>query len=392
MTGQPPPRPTYPQQPGVGQSQSLQGQAPQMRPSQPDVRRPGGPPMPPPPPAPPARRGPPVWLWVLLSLLALLLLAAGGAFAYFRSLFGPAGGAPYTLEVQRGDTVAGIARELEGRDIVKNARVLRYVMDRSGAAGRLKEGAYDLNGQMTVEQVAQTLDGPARIPVVNVTIPEGRRIKDLPAIFQKAGFDPAAIASALNDTALSPYVAGKQPNLEGFVFPATYEFRPKDSAQAVVGKMVARMSQELTPERAAQAQALGLSVRDWVILASMVQAEAANNGEMPIIAGVFLNRLRDGMTLGSDPTVAYGLGKDLPELDRGAGDFTKDTPYSTYTREGLPAGPINNPGQPALLSVLNAQRKLPDGRDALYFLHARDGKIYVNHTYDEHLRDNELHR
>ena len=329
----------------------------------------------------------PLWARLLLGLIVLGLLAALGAFLYLRSLFGPAGGGTYTLEVQRGDTVAGIARELQEKGIVKNARVLRYVMDQSGAAGRLKEGAYDLSGTMTAEQVARTLDGPARIPVVNVTVPEGRRIQDLPEIFQKAGFDPAGIAAALKDTSLSPHAQGKQPNLEGFVFPATYEFRPKDSATEIVKKMVARMETEFTPENVAKARALGLSVRDWVILASMVQAEAANTGEMPVVAGVFLNRLRDGIKLGSDPTVAYGLGKDLPELDRSAGDFTKDTPYSTYTRSGLPAGPINNPGEAALLSVLKAQRQLADGRDALYFLHGLDGQIYVNHTYDEHLRD-----
>ena len=124
---------------------------------------------------------------------------------------------------------------------------------------------------------------------------------------------------------------------------------------------------------------------DW--LPGMVQAEAANDAEMPVIAGVFLNRLRDDIPLGSDPTVAYGLGKDLPELDRSAGDFTRDTPYSTYTRKGLPAGPINNPGQAALLAVLNPERKLADGRDAVYFLHGLDGKIYVNHDYAAHLRD-----
>ncbi|AXG99496.1 endolytic transglycosylase MltG [Deinococcus wulumuqiensis] len=338
-----------------------------------------------------SRRGLPLWAKLLLGLIVLGLLAALGAFAYFRSLFAPAGGPAYTLEVAPGATVPQIARELEDKKIVKSAQVLRYAMKQSGVAARLKEGAYDLSGQMTVDEVVKTLDGPARIPVVNVTVPEGRRIKDLPEIFGKAGFDAQAIATALNTPSLSQYANGKQPNLEGFVFPATYEFRPKDSATEVVKKMVARMETEFTPENVAGAQALGLSVRDWVILGSMVQAEAANNGEMPIIAGVFLNRLRDGIALGSDPTVAYGLGKDLPELDRSAGDFTKDTPYSTYTRQGLPAGPINNPGQAALLSVLNAERKLPDGRDALYFLHA-GGKIYVNHTYAEHLRDNDLYR
>lgn len=337
-------------------------------------------------------QGTPSWLKILLGLLVVLLLISLGIFMYIRGLFGAAGGGPYTLEVKPGDTVGAVARNLEEHGIVKNARVLRYVMDKNGTANKLKEGAYDFNGKMTVQQVSDVLAGPARIPVVNVTIPEGKRIKDLPEIFQKAGFDGKAIAAELNNTALSPYIKGQQPNLEGFVFPATYEFRPKDTAQTIVKKMVARMDEEFTPANIAKAKALGLSVRGWVILASMVQAEAANNGEMPVIAGVFLNRLKQDIKLGSDPTVAYGLNKDLPELDRGAGDFIKDTPYSTYTRMGLPAGPINNPGQPALLSVLNPKLKLQDGRDALYFLHARDGKIYVNHTYAEHLRDNEAHR
>lgn len=332
-------------------------------------------------------QGTPSWLKLLLGLLVVLALIALGIFMYVRSLFGAAGGEKYTLEVKQGDTVGAISRTLEQQHIVKNARVLRYVLDKNGTAAKLKEGAYDFNGQMTVQQVADVLAGPARIPVVNVTIPEGRRIKDLPEIFQKAGFDAGAIAAALNDVSLSPYATGKQKNLEGFVFPATYEFRPKDSATTMVKKMVERMDQEFTPENVAKAKALGLSVRDWVILASMVQAEAANDQEMPVVAGVFLNRLRDGIALGSDPTVAYGLNKDLPELDRSAGDFTKNTPYSTYTNLGLPIGPINNPGNAALMSVINPERKMADGRDALYFLHAKDGTIHVNHDYAAHLRD-----
>jgi UPF0755 protein len=332
-------------------------------------------------------RGMPLWLRILLALVILLLLAAAGAFAYLRGLTQPAGGQPYTLEVKPGDTLAAVARTLAERDIIRNADALRFVMRQNGTAGSLKEGLYDLRGSMNVYQVAEKLAGPARIPTVNVTIPEGRRLQDLPPIFGKAGFDAAGIRAALNDPALSQYARNTQKNLEGFVFPATYEFRVGETEKEVVRELVARMETEFTPANVAKAKALGLSVRDWVILASMVQAEAANDGEMPIIAGVFLNRLRDEIALGSDPTVAYGLGKDLPELDRSAGDFTKDTPYSTYTRQGLPAGPINNPGQAALLSVLNAERKLPDGRDALYFLHGLDGNIYVNNDYASHLRD-----
>ena len=111
------------------------------------------------------RRGLPWWVWALLALLALIVLAGLGAFVYVRSLFGPAGGAPYTLTVKPGDSLSAVARTLEGRGIIKNARVLRYVMDRDGTASRLKEGAYDLSGAMDVGRVAKILAGPARIPV-----------------------------------------------------------------------------------------------------------------------------------------------------------------------------------------------------------------------------------
>ncbi len=192
----------------------------------------------------------------------------------------------------------------------------------------------------------------------------------------------------MNNVALSPAAkAGGASNLEGFLFPATYPFRLKASAQDIVSALAERMNQEFTPERVAQAKALNLSVYGWVTLASMVQAEAANTAEMPVVAGVFLNRLRDGISLGSDPTVAYGLGKDLPQLDRSAGDFTTDTPYSTYTRMGLPKGPINNPGEAALLSILSSKRTTANGKAALYFLHGTDGQIHVNNDYAAHQRD-----
>lgn len=339
-----------------------------------------------------ARRGPPMWVRIILAFFILLLLGVGAAFFYIQSLYSPAGGAPYTLEIKPGDTLSVVARDLEQKSIIKNSQLLRFVMKQQGTANSLKEGEYDLNGKMDINKVAATLAGPARIPIIKVIVPEGKRIKDLPAIFDKAGVNAEAIKQALNNPTLSQHTNGRQKHLEGFVFPATYEFRLKDTPEKMVSKMVERMNAEYTPERINKIKALGLDVHDWTVLASMVQAEAANTGEMPIIAGVFLNRLRINMTLGSDPTVAYGLGKDLPQLDRRAGDFKVQTPYSTYLNRGLPPTPINNPGHHALMSVVNPQRKLDDGRDALYFLHARNGKIYVNHTFKEHLRDNAQYR
>ncbi|AWN22404.1 endolytic transglycosylase MltG [Deinococcus irradiatisoli] len=331
----------------------------------------------------------PAWqralFWIVFLLLLLLVAAAG----YLYSLTQSPGGPAYTLEVQPGDTLAAKASELQQKGVIKNADVLRLIMRQRGTAGKLKEGLYDIPAAQSAFQVADDLAGNPRIPTVTVTIPEGLRLKDIPPIFVAANLSNAAdLKAAMNDVSLSPAAkAGGAGNLEGFLFPATYPFRLKASGKEIVAALVERMNQEFTSDRVAQAKALGLSIYDWVTLASMVQAEAANSAEMPVVAGVFLNRLRDGIALGSDPTVAYGLGKDLPDLDRSAGDFTKDTPYSTYTRMGLPKGPINNPGQAALLSILNAKRTTANGKAALYFLHGTDGQIHVNNDYAAHQRD-----
>lgn len=329
--------------------------------------------------------------WIILGSLILVSLIASFS---FNNLFSPAGGSDYTLQVKQGDSLNNISQNLEQRKIIRHAKVLRFVMKRNGTAHKIQEGLYDFNGKMNVQEVAHILSRTPRFDTFNVTIPEGKRIKDLPAIFSKAGLDNLSIIDfkkALKNIKLNEHVPKQQKDLEGFVFPATYQFKNDDSMEDIVKSMTNRMNSEFTTQNVNRAKKLNLDIFEWVTLASMVQAEAADESEMPIIAGVFLNRLRDDMTLGSDPTVAYGLGKDLPELNRYEGDFQKDHAYNTYTRQGLPLGPINNPGQAALLSVLNAQYKLADGRDALYFLHAK-GKIYVNHTYDEHKRDNNLYR
>ena len=320
----------------------------------------------------------------LLAVVLVLVVAGVGALAYISRLTGPAGGPALTLEVKPGDSLGEVAAKLERRGVLRSAQALRAIMRLRGTEGRLRDGLYDLPGNLSAFQVADVLEKPGRPRIVSVTIPEGRRLKDLPPIFAAAGLGSAvSMRAALNDAALSPYARG---NLEGFVFPATYPFRPEATPGEIVRALVARMQSEFTPARVASAKRLGLSVRGWVTLASVVQAEAGDDAQMAPIAGVFLNRLDAGMPLGSDPTVAYGLGKALPDLDRSAGDFTKDTPYNTYTRAGLPPGPIDNPGEAALKAVLNPVREV-NGKTALYFLHGKNGTLRVNASYAAHLRD-----
>lgn len=322
------------------------------------------------------------WAMIVVFLIALVV-------NLYRHYTVPTGAGKYTLEVKPGTTVSSIARELQEHDIVRNADVFRLVLKQRGKSGNIQEGIYEFNGEQSIFEVAETLERGGKPRVVNVTIPEGRRVKDIIEIFVKSGIsNRTALTEAFKQVNVAQYAQG---SLEGFLFPATYPFRPETTADEVVKTLAARMQREFTGERIEKVKALGLDVHDWVVLASIVQAEAANTSEMPLIAGLFLNRIKIGMPLQSDPTIAYGLGKDLPELDRSAGDFERDTPYNSYTRRELPPTPINNPGEAALLSIINSER-LINGKPALYFVHGRDRKIHVNSDFQSHLRDVERYR
>ncbi len=332
------------------------------------------------------------WLRGLsIGLLVLLILCAAGgaALAYMIS---PTNAKKHTLEVKPGASVGGIAQELEQRGLVRNATVFRLVMQLTGNDRNLREGYYELSGEQNALEIARRFSQPGRPRVVRVTIPEGWRMSEIIARLASQGFGTnAELETAFQKTNLLEATRGA-PNLEGFLFPATYQFRPEDTADSVAKTMTKRLEQEVTPARLKAIEKLKLSVYQWVTLASIVQAEAGNAAEMPVIAGVFLNRLEIGMGLQSDPTIAYGLGKKLPELSRRAGDFEKVTPYNTYKNRGLTPTPINNPGAQALNAVLNAERRNSSGDQWFYFLHGRKGEFRVNTNFQAHLRDTDRFR
>ena len=305
----------------------------------------------------------------------LIALLVGAGFLALRQQLGPVSStsAPTEFEVLPGWGGNRVAQALSEAGLVHDARVfglyLRYrSLDRS-----IGEGLYTLDPAMSAAETADTLQTGGRPRTVFAVIPEGFRLVDIAARLEKLGFgDRVALLALFTEPGnLRPDYVPVGLSLEGYLFPAGYELPVRSDAETVVETMLARFETER--EKYADALAAqNLAVADWVTLASMVQAEAADASEMPIIAGVFLNRLERGMLLQSDPTVAYGLGKDLPQLDAVAGDIKQDTPWNTYTRPGLPATPIDNPGEDALRAVLTPVRQDADGQDYLYFLHGSD--------------------
>lgn len=324
----------------------------------------------------------------LIALALVLVLGAGGIAVFLNS---PTGVPATQFTVEPGQPLRSVAEELERAGIVRSSLSLIGWLRLTGRDTRVGEGLYDLSGGLTMAQVADRLAAGGRPLTVRVLIPEGFRIRDVARELARAGLgEEAEILAYLRRASPELDVPQLPPRatLEGFLFPATYEFAVADGYRPAVRRMVQRALQEVDrPSRIERAAELGLSPFQWVNLASIVQAEAGTVEEKPVIAGVFLNRLDIGMALNADPTVAYGLGIDLNQLDRARGDFETDTPYNTYRHRGLPPGPISNPGVAALMAVLEPVRTNQAGERYFFFLHGRDGRFHPNTNFEDHNRD-----
>ncbi|MEX2503014.1 MAG: endolytic transglycosylase MltG [Trueperaceae bacterium] len=341
-----------------------------------------------------ARRGR-IWRTLLAWVGAALLVATAALAWGWTRLEAPDRSDTETVEfeVLPGWGAATVAERLDEAGLIRSPWAFRAWLRLNDLDRALGEGAYDLAPAMDARRVAERLAAGGRPRTVRLVMPEGWRARDLARRADALGIAPAdAILARVDDPGeLTPDGAPDDVGLEGYLYPDSYELRPDTEASALLQRLVQRFEERIErdgmAERAAEQD---LDLHAWVTLASMVQAEAAGPHEMAIIAGVFRNRLEIGMLLQSDPTVAYGLGKTLPELDFPGGDFDVDHPWNTYTRSGLPRGPIGSPGSDALAAVLAPDRTAPSGEPWMYFLHGRDADADVfrpNTTFEDHVRD-----
>jgi UPF0755 protein len=218
-----------------------------------------------------------------------------------------------------------------------------------------------------------------RVETTRLTIPEGwREDRILDALADSLEIPNVGVREAAADSAWIRSLGIPRPALEGYLFPETYVLPKEYEPRAAIMKMVREADERFDSAMQARANRLGWRRDQVVTLASIVQAEAARTEEMPRIAAVFLNRLREGWKLEADPTVLYALGRTLgPVLYK---DLDVDSPYNTYRRGGLPPGPIDNPGADALRAVL-----WPDSlRNEWYFVASGNGEHTFSRTLAEH--------
>jgi UPF0755 protein len=308
----------------------------------------------------------------------VVLALAGAAIAAFELRRpGPPLAAPVTLSIPRGSRFAAIARDLNERGLLRFPRLLALWARLSGRDRDVHWGEYLVTAPMSPLELLTRVTGPPD-PLHPITVPEGSTVRQIVSLLSAAGFGAEESFLCLLDDPDFLAAEGFPPEgAEGYLFPDTYAF-PLATPQAdILRGMLHRFHEVFGPKFELAAARLGFTPAQAVTLGSLVEAEAARADERRLIAAVFVNRLRRGMPLQSDPTVLYGREGSDRTITRD--DLHRPTAYNTYVIAGLPPAPIGNPGRAALEAAVD-----PAPVDYLYFVARGDGTHEFTSTLAAH--------
>ncbi|WP_427795679.1 endolytic transglycosylase MltG [Clavibacter nebraskensis] len=339
------------------------------------------------PVAPKPKRRHPKWPYVVVLLIALF----GGAAVIATSLFGPVvtalltpaeptdydgdGTGEVQVVVKTGDTGSTIGDTLASQDVVKTSKAFYRAVVASGGEVVFQPGTYTLRKQMSAASALALLQDPSSQSQAKVTIPEGQTAAQAFELIAEGTGTPVADLEAAAADRAALGIPAEAPNIEGYLFPATYDFPPGTSATDMVKAMVSRTFQALDQAGVAPAD------RHRVLtLAALIQKEARFEGDFYKVSRVFQNRIAIGMPLQSDATVAYGA-SSVGRVTTTDAERSDDNPWNAYVHPGLPIGPISNPGDLAIKAAL-----APADGPWLYFVTVNTitGDTVFSQTYEEH--------
>ena len=275
---------------------------------------------------------------------------------------------PVLFTIDPGENLNAIANRLQSEKLIKDTDLFKRYLQYNGLDASIEAGDFELKQTMNIQQIAKTLQ-EGRIAELNVRIPQARRLEEIAAIVaSQVPVDEKELLSLMKDASLwkpefdflNDLPAGA--TLEGYIFPDTYSLpRDKVTARAVVLAALRNFDKKVTPQMRADLQADGRTLYDAIRLASIVEREAGVEQDRARIAGVYVNRLRDGMTLDADPTIQYALG-NTRDPNTWWPQITQDdyqgvqSPYNAYLNAGLPPGPIDNPALASIEAAIHPEK------------------------------------
>jgi len=322
---------------------------------------------------------------LLLPVLAMVLLVAGViGFRTWRTVFGPGPelGVPQrVLLIPTGASFEQVVDSLRAAGMVRDERTFRWLAERKRYVGKVRPGRYVIATGTGLNALLNRLRSGEQDPV-RITFTNIRTLEQLAGqVARYLEVDSLSMVKALRDPELARRAGLRPETMISLFLPNTYEVWWTERPDAFIRRMEKEHHRFWNAERAAKARALGMSPVEVSTLASIVQAETTKRDEAPLIAGVYLNRLRIGMPLQADPTLKFALGMDSLNRVLDA-DKRVDSPYNTYTHAGLPPGPINMPEPGFIDAVLD-----PAKHDYLYFCarETLDGRSNFARTYEQHL-------
>ena len=313
------------------------------------------------------------------GLLALVALAAAAWLGYFALLPLAPPQMPYEFTVQAGTSLRAVARHLAADGVLFEGESLWIAGRALGKDRSIQAGVYRLDKPITTQELLQKL-AHGDVVALELVFVEGSTFRQW-LVQLAAETRVRHTLAGKTDAQLREALAIEEPSVEGWLFPNTYRFPPGSADVDILKRAHASMVKHLADAWASRApQARLRTPYEALTLASIVEKETALPGERPLVAAVFLNRLERGMRLQTDPTVIYGMGENYAGNIRKK-DLAADTPWNTYTRDGLPPTPIAMPGASALAAVMH-----PAESPFLYFVARGDGSHEFSRTLEEHNR------
>ncbi len=326
-------------------------------------------------------------LIALITVLVLGLFSFLFSNSYYQNSINPVDkndNKEYSVIIPVGASTLKIASILKENDLIKNENVFRLYCRLNKLDGKFKAGEYIFTKKMDVKSIVKDItNGNTHVEIIRITIPEGYEMRMIANKFETLGLcSSEAFMKAANSLDYNFDFLKELPKrdnqLEGYLFPDTYDFLKTSTPKDIVNRLLARFNDIYIKKYKSVADKKGLSMDKVITMASLIEREAKKDNERAEVSAVFYNRLNIKMRLQSCATVQYILKsrKDVLLYK----DLEIDSPYNTYKNSGLPPGPIASPGEKSIISAL-----YPDKTDYLYFVAKKDGSHIFSKTYAEHL-------